>query len=87
MGLIKKDRFILGDYNSVSDYSGQKYKRSDMKLTWDNFLVGKEEWDPKQPQLTIRPRTDRSAITMQTRTQGEDPGLLDPTFDPASGSS
>ena len=85
MSLIKRDRFVLGDYNCISDYSGQKYKRSGMRLTWDNFLVGKEEWDPKQPQLTIRPHEDRSAVTRQTRTQGDDPALLAPTFDPSVG--
>ena len=85
MSLIRRDRFVSGDHNAISDYSGQKYKRSQMRLTWKNELVGKEEWDPKQPQLTIRPPADRPAITNQTRTQPADPPLEVATLDPSVG--
>lgn len=82
MGLIRRDRYVKGDHNAISDYSGQKYKRRDMRLTWDNNLVGIDEWEPKQPQLTIRPPVDRPAITNQTRTQNPDETLSVPPFDP-----
>jgi hypothetical protein len=85
MGMITKDRYVKGTHNAVSDLSGQKYKRCDMRLTWDNLLVGKDEWEPKHPQLILRPRPDRPAITNQTRTQSADPALELSAYDPAGG--
>jgi hypothetical protein len=58
MGIITQDKWVKGTYNSISDDSGQKYKRKDMRKTWDNKLVGIDEWEPKQPQLTLRSYTD-----------------------------
>ena len=85
MGMITKDYYKPGTHNAISDDSGQKYKRCDMRLTWDNKLVGKDEWEPKHPQLIIRPRPDHPGIKNQTRTQSADPALeLDP-YDPAGG--
>ena len=85
MGIIRRDRYVKGTHNSVSDDSGQKYKRKDMRLTWDNLLVGIDEWYPKQPQLIIRPRPDRPAVTNQTRTEDTPTTMLDPAFDPSGG--
>lgn len=85
MPIITKDFYRAGDHNSISDLSGQKYKRSDMRLTWKNTLVGKDEWEEKHPQLILRPHPDRPAITDQTRTQETPTNLLDGTFDPTGG--
>jgi|APSaa5957512535_1039671.scaffolds.fasta_scaffold343947_2 hypothetical protein len=82
MGIVRRDRYVKGTHNSVSDDSGQKYKRSDMRLTWDNKLVGKDEYYEKQPQLTIRPRPDSPSIKNQTRTQGQTETLEVPSFNP-----
>lgn len=84
MGIIRRDYYKKGDHNAISDDSAQKYKRSDMRLTWDGKLVGKDEWYPKHPQLTIRPIPDRPAITNQTRTQDSPTNLLVPSFNPSA---
>ena len=83
MGIIRKDRYVKGTHNSISDLSGQKYKRKDMVLDWQNRLVGKDEWSPKHPQLILRPRPDSPSIKDQTRTQNLNETLLDTPFDPA----
>lgn len=57
-----KNRYIEGDYNVISDYSGQKLKRSQCRFTWDGFLVGKREWEPKHPQIDIRPRSEKIGV-------------------------
>jgi hypothetical protein len=80
MGIVRGDLYKKGTHNAISDDSGQKYKRSDMLITWDNKLVGKDEFYEKQPQLMIRPRPDRPAITDQTRTENAPTNLLDPPF-------
>lgn len=66
-----KNTFIMGDHNVISDYSGQKLKRSDCRYTWDGWLVGKDEWEPKQPQLDIKGRDEQIAVA-DTRPRGQD---------------
>lgn len=79
-----KNRFVLGDHNVISDISGQKFKRSEMVFNWKNQLVNRAtEFEPKQPQLTIRSRSEHIAVTDGTRTQAADPPLLDPPLSPS----
>ena len=80
--IIRKDRYVKGTHNAISDLSGQKYKRKDMRLTWDNLLVGIDEWEEKHPQLIIRAHEDRTAVLNQTRTQDRTETLDLPVFDP-----
>lgn len=68
-----------GNHNVISDYSGFKFKRSEMRYTWDGKLVHKSEWEPKQPQLDIRPPRETIAIAVEgVRVPQEDPALLNP---------
>jgi hypothetical protein len=85
MGIIRRDYYKRGDHNSISDQSGQKYKRGDMKLQWDGLLVGIDEYDPKHPQLTLRPPREDISVKNQTRTEDPPTNLLDPPYDPAGG--
>lgn len=39
-----------GSYNVICDYSGQKFKAEDTRMTWDGFRVGKEFWESRHPQ-------------------------------------
>lgn len=74
-----RNRFVKGDHNVISDISGQKFKRSEMRFNWKGQLVhAATEWEPKHPQLEVRGRTERIAVTDGTRTQSDDPALLDP---------
>lgn len=74
-----RNRFISGDHNVISDISGQKFKRSEMRFNWKGQLVhAATEWEPKHPQIDIRGRKEQIAVTDGTRTQGDDPGLLNP---------
>ena len=75
--------FVKGDHNVISDISGQKFKRSEMRFNWKGQLVDKlTEFEPKEAQLTIRGRTEKIAVTNGTRTQRADPPLLDPPLGP-----
>lgn len=78
-----KNKYVRGDHNVISDISGQKFKRSEMSFNWKGQLVHTlTEFEPKHPQLTIRGRKEKIAVTDGTRTQGEDPPLQDPPFNP-----
>lgn len=62
MSRRRKNRFISGDYNIISDLTGQKIKRSEAKFTWDGFLVEKTHWEPKHPQLDIKGRAEDISV-------------------------
>jgi len=47
MGRFASNKYALG----ISDRSGVAYKLRDMRKEWTGFLVGKDEWEAKQPQL------------------------------------
>ena len=36
---------------AISDRSGFRYRYKDMRREWNGLLVGKDEFEPKQPQL------------------------------------
>lgn len=48
-------KFAVGkNAYGISDRSGFSYKLNDMRTEWTGMLVGKEEFEPKQPQLNPR---------------------------------
>ena len=50
-------RFASGKYAyGVSDRSGFRYRLKDMRKEWNGLLVGKDEYEPKHPQLEPVPR-------------------------------
>lgn len=78
-----KNRFVSGDHNVISDDSGQKFKRSECVFNWKKQLVHfATEYEPKHPQIDIRGRTERIAVTDGTRTQASDPAMELPSFTP-----
>ena len=47
----------------ISDRSGFRYRLRDMRLEWNGLLVGRDEWEAKQPQLNpIRATPDPQAL-------------------------
>ena len=47
----------------ISDRSGFRYRLRDMRKEWNGLLVGKDEWERKQPQLEpIRATPDPQAL-------------------------
>ncbi len=61
MSVIRRDYYKRGNWNAVSDLDGMKRKSGDMRMMWNNAWVGKEEWNPIQPQQIIRARPDNPA--------------------------
>ncbi len=57
-------RFASGkDAYGISDRSGFRYRLRDMRKEWNGLLVGKDEWERKEPQLRpIRARPDPQAL-------------------------
>jgi|TARA_R100001480_G_scaffold2919_3_gene8062 hypothetical protein len=45
-------RFATGKNSyAISDRSGLRYRYKDMRKEWNGLLVGKDEYEPKHPQL------------------------------------
>lgn len=61
MGIIRHDRYKRGSWNVISDLDGQKRKVEDCAMMWNGLFVGKEEWNPRQPQDLLRGRPDNPA--------------------------
>ena len=47
----------------ISDRSGFRYRLRDMRKEWNGLLVGKDEWERKEPQLEpLRATPDPQAL-------------------------
>jgi len=57
-------KFATGKHAfGISDRSGFRYRLKDMRKEWNGLIVGKDEWEPKHPQLEpIRVPPDPQAI-------------------------
>ena len=73
----------------VSDRSGRSYKLTNMTLEWNNLLVGKDEYEAKQPQLyPRRVKPDPQALRISRPDRTEPPVMVLLQFNPfTSGSS
>ena len=73
----------LGDSNAIDDITGFKHKRSQMvKLsgTQKGLLTHKRNWNPAQPQLFIRGRSENIAV-LDSRVRTPDKFETPPTQD------
>tara|TARA_R100000935_G_scaffold47277_2_gene71012 strand:+ start:1870 stop:2397 length:528 start_codon:yes stop_codon:yes gene_type:complete len=66
-------RFASTKYaKGISDRSGREYPLNVMLLEWNGLLVGPDEYEPKQPQLTpprIQPDPQALRISRPARTE------------------
>ena len=59
MARYASNKYALG----ISDRSGAAYRLRDMRKEWTGMLVGKDEWEAKQPQLNpVKAPGDPQAI-------------------------
>ena len=65
MARYASNKYALG----ISDRSGAAYRLRDMRKEWTGMLVGKDEWEAKQPQL------------MPVKAQGDPQAIRDPRPD------
>ena len=86
-------RYASGKYAlGISDRSGRAYFLTDMVKEWNGFLVGKDEFEPKQPQLDPKHHTnDPQALRISRPDRTEPPTTVLLPFNPftsgASGSA
>ena len=56
------DHYKHGDYNAICDKCGFKYKASQLRKTWDNLMVCKKDWEPRQPQDFVKGVKDKQTV-------------------------
>ena len=88
MARYASEKHALG----ISDMSGRAYHLRDMRLEWNGFLVGKDEFEAKQPQLTPpKVLADPQALKISRPDRAEPPVEVLLQFNPfksgASGST
>lgn len=49
-----KNIFLSGDWNTICDVCGFKYKASELKKRWDGLMVCEKDWETRQPQDLLR---------------------------------
>jgi len=52
----------LGDYNTICDSCGRKFKASSMLKRWDGLLVCREDYEVRHPQLSLRIKGDKQTV-------------------------
>ena len=61
----------------ICDITGFRYRRREMKKTWDGLIVGPDQWSPKHPQLDPKPTpVDPEAIKEGRPDSSEDNNFL-----------
>jgi len=82
-------RFASGKHAlGISDRSGRAYHLNDMIKEWNGLLVGRDEYESKQPQLTPSPhRSDPQALRISRPDRTEPPVTVLLPFNPFESSS
>jgi len=65
---------------AISDRSGFRYRYKDMRREWNGLLVGKDEFEPKQPQLEPRAKVSDAQALKDAR-----PDRIEPLEVPVGG--
>ena len=82
-------RFASGKHAlGISDRSGRAYRLDQMIKEWNGLLVGRDEYEAKQPQLTINPHTtEPEALRISRPDRTEPPVTVLLPFNPFKSSS
>ena len=62
----------MKDYWMISDDSGQKFLRSEMRKNWKGLWVHYTEWEPRQPQDKIPGKSDNLHSGVYRKGSGDD---------------
>ena len=68
-------RFATGKNSyGISDRSGFRYRLRDMRKEWNGLFVGKDEFEPKHPQIDLRVKTADAEAIKDARPDTKDDG-------------
>jgi hypothetical protein len=64
---MSKTYAVKGDWNTVCDVCGFKYKASQLKDRWDGLKVCKEDWEVRHPSDYYKFPTGAESVVPWTR--------------------
>ena len=56
------NKWVSGDWNAICDRCGFKFKASELRKTWDGWMVCGKDWEARHPQDFIRSRPDKQSV-------------------------
>ncbi len=56
--------YVPGDFYRICDRTGFKVRASHTQQQWDQLIVRKESWEPRQPQDFVRGVADDQVVPM-----------------------
>jgi hypothetical protein len=59
---MRSTNWTSGQWNSICDVCGFKFKASDIKERWDGYMVCKEDFELRHPQESIRVLPDQNKL-------------------------
>jgi hypothetical protein len=74
----KSDYYADGEWNTICDMCGFKYKSSQIKKQWDGVMACRKCWRPRQPQDFVRGTKDQQRVSW-TRDEAPDAFTADAT--------
>jgi len=57
----KSPGYQAGNHWAICDRCGTAFRRKELRKTWDNLWVCKDDWEPRQAQDFVRGRADKIA--------------------------
>lgn len=63
--------YSSGDWNTICDVCGRRYKDTDLRKRWDGLMVCSQDFEERQPQDFVRARADQMAVPW-SRPEGAD---------------
>lgn len=67
----RADYYAPGQHNKICDRTGKKIKSNWSRKEWNNSIVRRQSWEPRQPQDLLRSRPDRQQVD-DPRTESTD---------------
>ena len=61
---MKQNTYKRGDNRAVCDICGFTYYASELKMTWDGLAACKYDYEPKHPQLDVKPMKENQSVSI-----------------------
>ena len=71
-----QNTLVLGEWNTICDACGFKFKSSDLRRRWDGFMVCKDDWEPRHPMDYFEGTPDKQSVPW-SRPEATDAGGTD----------
>lgn len=72
--------YQAGNHWVICDRCGFAYRASEVKKTWDGYIVCEKDWEPRHPQDLVRGHTDKIRPSGPVRPEPSDTFVTEPSY-------